>query len=697
MKTTHLVRAPWAASRRRGRGLVWLTLVSLTLSTLAWAPQARAWLLHEHARIGKEGVKELPAADREILAAAWALARSAREAKDADGKARLCEQMSLEPYLYMPGAASFCVDLPALTGLSADHSCSPTDTLATLRSDFIVGVMQVAEITETQLRQAATREARRDVWHTQHIELQHADPEYLFRAQSNGAHFQVPIEASDLRNVDLQLTSYLGRVVAAGQGLNAIGLYLNYHAAALQAAQRAVSGCTLGARGALQCSTPPDKLATELLLVLAEEAFALHFLEDAFSSGHMLSPTGDDSLRMGTHDYYCEHGLLAQSWGYPRQCTRRPAGDAYVAHGDAFLDPNVDLPRAGTAVRLSLAGLAAALRPGTVIAGLAQLQPRPDLNACTESKLPSGLDAAVPMVVRQENDSCQPQEVAAVEKGAPMPQQAPAADSSLAIVGALQALPHPVVQPPGTGSYYKELGFFYAPSASFALRVDTRELAGMGQSSYFNRVPGRINVGMGVGFTAGGITNSSSDGVFWLSPNFNVDARPPDSVYGMRLGAGLSLHAPYYLIPGDLLPLAVVALFDTNAYLKLLIRGASGGALGLESKHRIGNSYLQVVAGRDVTFNYMPKAPMAGNRAFVSFAGKPGYWQFVLPVLQFTSLHVSDQHVGLDTMWQLGYDLTRYVDKEEGLQGGVQYKFYHGIFLSYGFQARRYTLSVREE
>jgi hypothetical protein len=301
------------------------------------------------------------------------------------------------------------------------------------------------------------------------------------------------------------------------------------------------------------------------------------------------------------------------------------------------------------------------------------------------------------MVVRQEQTSCQPEDVAAVEKGAPMPAKAPGADSSLAIVGALEAVPHPIVQPPGTGNYYKELGFFYAPSASFALRVDTRELAGMGQSRYFNRVPGRINVGMGVGFTAGGITNSSSDGVFWLSPNFNVDARPPDSVYGMRLGAGLSLHAPYYLLPGDLLPLALVALFDSNQYLKFLIRGASGGAFGLESKHRIWNSYLQVVAGRDLTFNYMPKAPRAGNRAFVSFSGKPGYWQLVLPVLQFTSLHVSDRHVGLDTMWQLGYDLTRYVDKEEGLQGGVQGKLYHGIFLSYGFQARRYTLSVTEE
>jgi hypothetical protein len=74
-------------------------------------------------------------------------------------------------------------------------------------------------------------------------------------------------------------------------------------------------------------------------------------------------------------------------------------------------------------------------------------------------------------------------------------------------------------------------------------------------------------------------------------------------------------------------------------------------------------------------------------------SGHPGYWQLVLPVVDFTSLHVSDAHVALDTHWQLGGDLTRYYD-DEGEQGGHPHQFYYGVWVSYGFQARRYPISI---
>ena len=43
--------------------------------------------------------------------------------------------------------------------------------------------------------------------------------------------------------------------------------------------------------------------------MLADEAFALHFLEDGFSAGHVAGIWGNAALRKGTHDYYDEHGL----------------------------------------------------------------------------------------------------------------------------------------------------------------------------------------------------------------------------------------------------------------------------------------------------------------------------------------------------------------------------------------------------
>ncbi len=601
-----------------------------------------------------------------ILRAAWARARAAAVAHTKDGAARLCAVADVPDHLYLGRNDDFCIDWPALTGLAADHSCSPSDLLTTVDSTFVENVMEVAERTELQLRQAKTPAERRDVWHSQHVNLQEADPQYLFRAQANGAHFQLPVAAGDPKAVSLYFDEYLARAAAGHAPANAIGLYLNYHVAALQDAQKASAGCAVAGDGSFSCAefTPEQKAARDAAFAktVSEEAFALHFLEDAFSSGHMLSPQGDDSKRMGTHDYYCEHGLLAQSWRAPRNCGDHcPVERAYVAHGDSFLDGAVDLPPAALAVASSLQALAAALRPGAAVPALDALHTAPDLDACKATMLPNTLTTALELPT---------------------------------VRAVLEMVPHPVVEPPGTGDYYKEFGPFYMPNASFSLRVDFRDLGGMAHDSYLARVPGRLDLGMGVGYTAGGITNTASDGVFWLTPAINVDARPPDSRVGMRLGAGLSAHIPFLVIPGDLLPLAIVLLFDRQRYLKWAIRAAGGGAFGLERKHRIGQTNLQVVLGREASFNYMPKAPHESNRPFISFSGRPGYWQLVLPVVVFNNLHASDAHVGLDTMWQVGYDLTRYLDAKEGAQGGVRGKLYHGIFLSYGFQARRYPLSV---
>lgn len=43
--------------------------------------------------------------------------------------------------------------------------------------------------------------------------------------------------------------------------------------------------------------------------MLADEPFALHFLEDTFASGHVSGTSGDASKRKGTHDFYGQSGL----------------------------------------------------------------------------------------------------------------------------------------------------------------------------------------------------------------------------------------------------------------------------------------------------------------------------------------------------------------------------------------------------
>ena len=65
--------------------------------------------------------------------------------------------------------------------------------------------------------------------------------------------------------------------------------------------------------------------------MLADEAFALHFLEDAYAAGHVAGTWGDVSQRKGTHDYYNEAGLEVFTW--------ERSGQSVVLMGDAHMRP----------------------------------------------------------------------------------------------------------------------------------------------------------------------------------------------------------------------------------------------------------------------------------------------------------------------------------------------------------------------
>ena len=80
--------------------------------------------------------------------------------------------------------------------------------------------------------------------------------------------------------------------------------------------------------------------------MLADEGFALHFLEDTFAAGHVAGTWGDVSQRKGTHDYYNEAGLEVFTWG--------GGSHSAVLMGDAHMRPE-DAERAAGVVRDSLA------------------------------------------------------------------------------------------------------------------------------------------------------------------------------------------------------------------------------------------------------------------------------------------------------------------------------------------------------
>jgi hypothetical protein len=115
-----------------------------------------------------------------------------------------------------------------------------------------------------------------------------------------------------------------------------MGVYAWFHLSALQKAGRLANEQLSGEqRRSLSRSA------------LFDEAFALHFLEDVFASGHVAGTWGDAAQRKGTHDFYNQNGLETFTWG--------GSNTSVVLMGDAHMRPE-DAKIAADAVRDSPLG-----------------------------------------------------------------------------------------------------------------------------------------------------------------------------------------------------------------------------------------------------------------------------------------------------------------------------------------------------
>ena len=302
-----------------------------------------AWVYPEHRDIAVLSVEQLDAQRKAVFDRLWAEAREGAEQ-------RLCEQGADLRQSRQPG----CIDWAAMSAISGDHSCSSAQMLDTvIYSDWILAVADIAArlkvdlagiasatppgaqpVTRaTDLRRLldtkAARAQRTNALRRADIHLQRADPEYATRVGSNNAHFLLARPGTDDTAED-----YLRLALSDSSELNAIGVWAWYHLGAMQKVTRL-------AHEQLPAAARRELARSEL----ADEAFSLHFLEDAFAAGHVAGTWGDVSLRKGTHDYYNEKGLEVQTW----------AGGATtkVLMGDAHMRPT-DAARAADAVRVSL-------------------------------------------------------------------------------------------------------------------------------------------------------------------------------------------------------------------------------------------------------------------------------------------------------------------------------------------------------
>ncbi|WP_153067460.1 hypothetical protein [Steroidobacter cummioxidans] len=307
------------------------------------AGPALAWVYPEHRDIAVLAIEDLDAERKALFDQLWAQARVGHEK-------RLCEQGAYTTQ----GITPECIDWAAMSAIGGDHSCSSQQMLDMVTaSESILVVAEVAaqlkvdlqRVSKAQsaaspssgliggLRGVAESEALRadrvNALRVADFRLQRADPDYATRAGSNNAHFLLARPT-----VNFSSQEYLEDTLKVGSQINAVGVWGRYHLSALQKATRLAREDLSAAQRSIIARA-----------MLADEAFALHFLEDVFAAGHVAGTWGDVSQRKGTHDYYNASGLEVRIW--------QGGENTVVLMGDAYMRPE-DAKRAADVVRLSL-------------------------------------------------------------------------------------------------------------------------------------------------------------------------------------------------------------------------------------------------------------------------------------------------------------------------------------------------------
>lgn len=265
-----------------------------------------AWIYPEHRDITLLSVQNMDQHYRAELDNLWVEARLGFENRLTAGI--IDPTQNIEPKQ---------LDFASWAGIAGDHSCSPDNMLSNvLYTEWILKVADIAAQLKIDLANAENRHEHVNALRDSDIKLQRADPQYATRAGSNNVHFLLA-----LPDMDTEVREYLIACLAAGAELNALGAYTWFHISALQKAAKYFSE-----------SLSKEERSALIRSALADEAFALHFLEDSFAAGHTAGTWGNASQRKGTHDYYNEKGLAVTTWDERRMIL---TGDAFMREQDA--------------------------------------------------------------------------------------------------------------------------------------------------------------------------------------------------------------------------------------------------------------------------------------------------------------------------------------------------------------------------
>ncbi len=537
--------------------LVILRSFLLIISILVSISSARAWVYSEHRDITVAGVLRLDAQRRIRLDSIWSWARIGNE-----------HRLPTSIIIQTPPESPNYIDWGAWPAIAGDHSCSSSEMLRTIvKSDWILNVARVAERFKRRVSLVHDKFARENALRDQDLQLQRSDPEYATRAGSNNVHFLLPRESPAE-----ELEEYLQRCLSQGGEINALSTYCWYHYRAMAKARR-LSDPSL-------TSTDRSKLA---LSALADEGFALHFLQDVFAAGHVAGTWGETSVRKGTHDYYNEHGYETLTWG----------STPIVLMGDAFLGQE-DVAAPAKAVSISLAQVIDAFAGSAAFVGHEFNDREMDgllsvdsdtLNVCRNLDIPGKVTG-----------SLLHDQMLAVLRQTPVP----------ALKSGHGELPR----------FRSEIGGFIGLSASMRASLWNDDFDHLKMKPF---VIASQALNVRIGFGLDGITSTTNDGTMFLEIGAAKDNASPSEItldsssrvrgaissIPSRASISTRIRMPFYLLPGDLiLGALLVAPFSFDTYQQMVVTAVGGGLIPWQAGVSTSIGRLQFVLGREVGVHF---------------------------------------------------------------------------------------------
>ncbi|WP_437586043.1 hypothetical protein [Sorangium sp. So ce1000] len=592
-----------------------------TLGVLLFARSASAWTHNEHTRMTGMAIRDrggssdfpvrlhvppLDASARRALDALWDAARGG----DPRRSKRLCAAVDDDDL--SDGRAPTCISMASLPAFAADHTCSPSDLGGAIvaRDNWPMRVLGVAQRFDAQVQDIGTWEvaeaeqkaeianARRD----QDLYLLAVDEQYVSRAQDNRSHFQLP-RAPDVAT----LGAYLAQALEAGAQINGTALYVVYHQRALRFAAAAAVAERAG------------DLAWWAVL---NEAYALHFLEDAFAAGHIVGGSAwnePDGLRLGTHDYYSAHGFPMVTW----------TGHTYPGFGDGFASED-DYVHAAAAVRESLRQLARAAGAAGRCSGDGQKT----AGLCADEI------AALNAVDLPEIDSCAPASTvpAGVARFARLP----------LMRQVLGHTPSPALRVPPPPMFVGESGFFVLASAAVTFGAPLHHGEPGDPSTRFLALAEAATT-FGVGFATDGVTSGRRDSVFFGGLVGAAQARGSSS----RLGVGVKIRLPYVLFPADIPLWPLYALLSPCGSFRLCFTSFAERSTRASSLLPLGFlPPIEAQFNERTTFKLDVGREASALVLFDPGAGRYAGWEVTVPYLAFRT-HWFDRDIAGDDLFGL--------------------------------------------